>query len=43
MKAVPLFPVATVGSWPRFPELLRAQKRKGKGVSRDGEFERVSD
>jgi len=43
MKAIPLFPVATVGSWPRPPEVLHAQKRKRKGVSGDGEFERVSD
>jgi methionine synthase II (cobalamin-independent) len=27
MTALPLFPVAGVGSWPRSPELLRAQRR----------------
>ena len=43
MKPLPLFPVTTVGSWPRPPEVLRAQRRLQRGdISRD-EFERVAD
>lgn len=43
MKSVPLFPVTTVGSWTRSPELLRAQSRKQRGKIPTAEFERVAD
>lgn len=43
MKSVPLFPVTTVGSWTRPPELLRAQSRKQRGKISAAEFERVAD
>ncbi len=43
MKSVPLFPVTTVGSWTRSPELLRAQGRKQRGRISAAEFERVAD
>ena len=43
MKSVPLFPVTTVGSWTRPPELLRAQGRKQRGKISAAEFERVAD
>lgn len=43
MKSMPLFPVATVGSWTRSPELLRAQSRKQRGKISAAEFERVAD
>jgi 5-methyltetrahydropteroyltriglutamate--homocysteine methyltransferase len=43
VKSVPLFPVTTVGSWTRSPELLRAQSRKQRGKISAVEFERVAD
>ena len=43
MKSMPLFPVTTVGSWTRSPELLRAQGRKQRGRISAAEFERVAD
>jgi 5-methyltetrahydropteroyltriglutamate--homocysteine methyltransferase len=43
VKSVPLFPVTTVGSWTRSPELLRAQSRKQRGKISAAEFERVAD
>ena len=43
MKSMPLFPVTTVGSWTRSPELLRAQSRKQRGKISAAEFERVAD
>jgi len=43
VKSVPLFPVTTVGSWTRSPELLRAQGRKQRGRISAAEFERVAD
>jgi 5-methyltetrahydropteroyltriglutamate--homocysteine methyltransferase len=43
VKSVPLFPVTTVGSWTRSPELLRAQSRKQRGRISAAEFERVAD
>jgi len=43
VKSVPLFPVTTVGSWTRPPELLRAQGRKQRGKISAAEFERVAD
>ncbi len=43
MKKLPLFPVTMVGSWPRPPELLRAQKQKRTGRLDPAEFERLAD
>jgi 5-methyltetrahydropteroyltriglutamate--homocysteine methyltransferase len=43
VKSLPLFPVTTVGSWIRSPELLRAQSRKQRGKISAAEFERVAD
>ncbi|HEX8794003.1 MAG TPA: cobalamin-independent methionine synthase II family protein [Polyangiaceae bacterium] len=42
MKLPPL-PVTTVGSWPRPPELLRAQRDKHAGRLSEEEFERQAD
>lgn len=39
----PLFPVTTVGSWPRPPELLRAQKLRRMGRLSDAEFHAQAD
>jgi 5-methyltetrahydropteroyltriglutamate--homocysteine methyltransferase len=36
-----LFPVTTVGSWPRSPEVLKAQRRKEHGVISSEDFERI--
>ena len=43
MKLLPLFPVTTVGSWPRPAELLRALRRKQQGELSSAEFNRVAD
>ncbi len=43
MRSMPLFPVTTVGSWTRSPDLLRAQGRKQRGKISAAEFERVAD
>ncbi len=43
MKNLPLFPVTTVGSWPRSSELLRAQRQKQRGAISAEDFERVAD
>ena len=43
MKPLPLFPVTTVGSWPRPPELLRALRRKQQEKLSAEEFNRVAD
>ena len=43
MPALPLFPVTTVGSWPRPPELLQAQRRVRRGELAESEFERLAD
>jgi 5-methyltetrahydropteroyltriglutamate--homocysteine methyltransferase len=43
LSSLPLFPIATVGSWPRPRELLRAQKRKFQGRLAREEFDRVAD
>lgn len=42
MKLPPL-PVTTVGSWPRPPELLRAQRDKHAGRLSEEEFEKLAD
>ena len=43
MEHLPLFPVTTVGSWPRPPELLRAQRRKRLGQLSGEEFTILAD
>lgn len=42
-KNLPLFPVTTVGSWPRTHELLRMQKLKRMGKISAEEFEKEAD
>jgi 5-methyltetrahydropteroyltriglutamate--homocysteine methyltransferase len=43
VKTLPLFPVTTVGSWPRSPALLEAQRQFRRGrIARD-EFDCVAD
>jgi 5-methyltetrahydropteroyltriglutamate--homocysteine methyltransferase len=41
--ALPLLPVTTVGSWPRPPEVLRAQRRKRRGDLDQAGFDAVAD
>jgi 5-methyltetrahydropteroyltriglutamate--homocysteine methyltransferase len=41
--ALPLLPVTTVGSWPRPPEVLRAQRRKRRGELDEAGFAAVAD
>jgi len=43
MSSLPLLPVTTVGSWPRPPELLRAQRLKQTGRLSPEAFERQAD
>ncbi|GIW78537.1 MAG: 5-methyltetrahydropteroyltriglutamate--homocysteine methyltransferase [Gemmatales bacterium] len=43
MASLPLFPVTMVGSWPRTPALLRAQKQKRINKLSVDEFERLAD
>jgi 5-methyltetrahydropteroyltriglutamate--homocysteine methyltransferase len=43
MNALPLFPVTTVGSWPRPNELLRAQRLKRNGQLSKEDFARLAD
>ncbi|HEV2844950.1 MAG TPA: cobalamin-independent methionine synthase II family protein, partial [Thermoanaerobaculia bacterium] len=43
MRSHELFPVTTVGSWPRSPEVLKAQRRKEQGVIGVEEFDRIAD
>lgn len=43
MRSPALFPVTTVGSWPRSPEVLKAQRRKEHGVLSGDEFDRIAD
>jgi 5-methyltetrahydropteroyltriglutamate--homocysteine methyltransferase len=43
MSPLPLLPVTTVGSWPRPPELLRAQRLKQAGRITARDFERQAD
>lgn len=42
-EALPLFPVTTVGSWPRPREVLRAQKEMRAGRIPASEFEAIAD
>ena len=43
MSSLPLFPVTTVGSWPRPKDLLRAQKLKRQGHLSESEFSQLAD
>lgn len=40
---LPLFPVTTVGSWPRSEGLLRAQRKKLRGELSAAEFDKLAD
>ena len=42
-RKLPLFPVTTVGSWPRSPEVLRAQRRKQRGLVPESDFDQIAD
>ena len=41
--AMPLFPVTTVGSWPRSTSLIRALRAKQNGEMSDADFDRIAD
>ena len=43
MEPLPLFPVTTVGSWPRPTELLRAQRMRRLGQLSEGELTELAD
>ena len=43
MKDLPLFPVTTVGSWPRSTEVLEAQRSRRRGRLSRVDFDRVAD
>ena len=43
MEPLPLFPVTTVGSWPRPAEVLQAQRMKRLGQLSEEEFAKVAD
>jgi 5-methyltetrahydropteroyltriglutamate--homocysteine methyltransferase len=43
LSSLPLFPVTTVGSWPRPPELLRAQRLWQRGEMSEEEFNKLAD
>ena len=43
MNTLPLFPVTTVGSWPRPPAVLQAQRRLRRGLIGQAEFDTVAD
>lgn len=43
MSDLPLFPVATVGSWPRPPELLEAQRRLRRGDADQHDVDAAAD
>src|SRR5262245_5912781 len=43
MRPLPLFPVTTVGSWPRPEAVLRAQQALRRGRISDAEFRQVAD
>ena len=43
MKTLPLFPVTTVGSWPRPPALIEAQRQRRRGLIGRTELDRVAD
>ena len=41
--SLPLFPVTTVGSFPRTPEVLAALRAKRRGELSEEAFERIAD
>jgi 5-methyltetrahydropteroyltriglutamate--homocysteine methyltransferase len=43
VRDLPLFPVTTVGSWPRSPDMQRALARKQRGQLAAEEFDRIAD
>ncbi len=43
MSNLPLFPITTVGSWPRSPELLRALRQKQRGQTSTEAFNHIAD
>lgn len=43
MADIPLFPVTTVGSWPRSTSLIRALRAKQNGEMSDADFDKVAD
>src|ERR1051326_1018742 len=43
MTPLPLFPVTTVGSWPRTPAVMRALRQKSQGRLSAEDFTRVAD
>lgn len=43
VRPLPVLPVSMVGSWPRSPGLLRAQRAKRAGELSEAEFEAVAD
>ena len=43
MAQTPLFPVTTVGSWPRSTALIRALRAKQSGESTNAEFDAIAD
>jgi 5-methyltetrahydropteroyltriglutamate--homocysteine methyltransferase len=43
VSTLPLFPVTTVGSWPRPPELLALQAQHQRGRATAGDLERAAD
>ena len=43
MRPLPLFPVTTVGSWPRPAAVLDAQRRLRRGQIARADFDRVAD
>jgi len=43
MAQIPLFPVTTVGSWPRSTSLIRALRAKQNGEMSEADFESVAD
>lgn len=43
MVQIPLFPVTTVGSWPRSTSLIRALRAKQNGEMSEADFESVAD
>ena len=42
-RKLPLFPVTTVGSWPRSHEVLRAQRQKQRGLVSESDFDQIAD
>ena len=43
MTGLPLFPVTTVGSWPRSPRLIETQRAVRRGRASQLEFDRIAD